>query len=137
MAAKTSQDDEPISEINIVPLVDIILVVLIIFMVTAPAMMKPSVSVNLPSAGSGDETQPSLLQIAIDNGGSVFFQSQEMDEVSLKQAAKSELERNPEVQAIIAADQNTSHGNVVRVLDWLKSIGVKKFAVTTDRALEE
>lgn len=137
MAAKVGSDDESISEINIVPLVDIILVVLIIFMVTAPAMIKPSVSVQLPSAGSSDETQPSLLQVAITADGSIFTNSQEVDEDSLKKIAAAEFERNPEVQAVIAADQEVPHGKVIRVLDWVKSTGVKKFAVTTEKKAEE
>ncbi len=137
MAAKTSQDEEAISEINIVPLVDIILVVLIIFMVTAPAMIKPSVNVQLPSAGSADETQPSLLQIAITPQGTVFSSNQELDEDGVKRVAAEEFSRNPEVQAVIAADREVPHGTVIRVLDWVKSAGVKKFAITTDRALEE
>ncbi|MFW1447688.1 ExbD/TolR family protein, partial [Vibrio parahaemolyticus] len=60
MAAKLNgNNDEPISEINIVPFVDIILVVLIIFMVTAPMILNPSINVRLPKAGSGDNTAPS------------------------------------------------------------------------------
>lgn len=136
MAAKTNQEEDTISDINIVPLVDIILVVLIIFMVTAPAMIKPSVSVQLPSAGSSDETQPSLLQIAITPQGAVFSSNQELDEEGVKSLAADEFQRNPEVQAVIAADREVSHGTVIRVLDWVKSAGVKKFAITTDRALE-
>lgn len=137
MAAKTSSEDDVISDINIVPLVDIILVVLIIFMVTAPAMIKPSVAVQLPSAGSSDATAPSLLQIAIASDGSIFSSSQEVNEESLKRLAAGEFEKNPEVQAVIAADREVPHGKVIQVLDWVKSTGVKRFAVTTDRAMEE
>jgi len=63
--AKLGQDDEVISDINVVPLVDIVLVVLIIFMVTAPMIMKPAINVNLPKAGSGDPSAPSQLSISI------------------------------------------------------------------------
>jgi biopolymer transport protein ExbD len=66
MAAKISGDnDDPIAEINIVPFVDIILVVLIIFMVTTPFIMKPSINIDLPKASSGEETSPSEINIAI------------------------------------------------------------------------
>ncbi len=58
-------DDEPIAAINVVPLVDIILVVLIIFMVTAPLVLKPTIDINLPKASSGDESAPTPLNIAI------------------------------------------------------------------------
>jgi biopolymer transport protein ExbD len=61
MAMNTSDSNEVISDINVVPLVDIILVVLIIFMVTAPMIMKPSINVNLPKAASGDKSTPTPM----------------------------------------------------------------------------
>lgn len=133
MAAKTSDSQDTISEINIVPLVDIILVVLIIFMVTAPALMKPSVKVVLPEATSGEDSQPSSLQIAITTDERVLVNNQEVDEDGARSLALAEFERNPEIQALIAADRDVPYGVVIRVLDWIKSSGIQKFAVTTDR----
>ena len=136
MAAKVGAgSDDVIADINIVPLVDIILVVLIIFMVTAPALMKPSVKVELPSAASGDETQPSLLQVAITADGRVHINNQEVDESEARSLAQNEFDKNPEVQAIVAADRDVSYGFVIQVLDWIKSVGIKKFAVTTDKSV--
>ena len=59
------QEDDIISDINVVPLVDITLVVLIIFMVTAPMFLKPSINVKLPKAASGDKTAPSKFSVTI------------------------------------------------------------------------
>lgn len=132
MGAKAG-GSETISEINMVPLIDIILVVLIIFMVTAPALIKPSVDVNLPEAASGDETTPSLLNIAITADGQVLLNNEEVDEEEMKNLAKAEVERNQDVQAVIIADRDLPYGQVIRVLDWAKSSGVKNFAVTTDK----
>ena len=74
MSARIAGDeDEPIAEINIVPFVDIILVVLIIFMVTAPIMLKPSINVSLPKAGSGDSTAPSELTVTIRADGGYHY----------------------------------------------------------------
>jgi biopolymer transport protein ExbD len=137
MAGKAGGSMDTISEINIVPLVDIILVVLIIFMVTAPALIKPSVAVNLPEASSGDETTPSLLNIAVTADGTVTFNNEEVGEDEAKNLAKIEFERNPEVQAIIIADRDLAYGQIIRVLDWIKSSGVKNFAVTTDKPLTQ
>ncbi len=137
MAAKAGGDEDAISDINVVPLVDIVLVVLIIFMVTAPAMMKPSMPVQLPSAASGDESQPSLLQVAINSEGQVFVNNMPVEEGEARRLSAEQAEKNPEVQAVIAADRDVPHGTVIRVLDWVKSAGVKKFAVTTDKAMEE
>ena len=133
MGAKAGDSQDVISDINMVPLIDIILVVLIIFMVTAPALIKPSVDVNLPEAASGDETTPSLLNIAITVDGVVMLNNEEVDEDELKNLAKAEVERNQDVQAVIIADRDLPYGQVIRVLDWAKSHGVKNFAVTTDK----
>ncbi|MBK9037727.1 MAG: biopolymer transporter ExbD [Bdellovibrionales bacterium] len=137
MASKASSNNETISEINVVPLVDIILVVLIIFMVTAPALIKPSVAIDLPEASSGDETTPSLLNVAITADGTVMINNQEVNQEEAKNLARIEVERNPSVEAVIVADRELDYGVVVRVLDWIKSTGVNRFAVTTDKPLTE
>ncbi len=137
MASKASSNSETISEINVVPLVDIILVVLIIFMVTAPALIKPSVAIDLPEASSGDETTPSLLNVAITADGTVMINNQEVNQEEAKNLARIEVERNPAVEAVIVADRELDYGVVVRVLDWIKSTGVNRFAVTTDKPLTE
>lgn len=137
MGAKAGSGSETIADINMVPLIDIILVVLIIFMVTAPALIKPSVKVTLPEASSSDETTPSLLNVAIGADGQVLINNEEVDEASAKELARIEVERNPEVQAVIIADQGIPYGDVIRVLDWVKSQGVKEFAVTTDKPVNK
>jgi biopolymer transport protein ExbD len=137
MATKRGSGGDTISEINVVPLVDIILVVLIIFMVTAPALVKPSVEVNLPEAASGDETQPSLLNVAMTASGKILFNNIEVDEDGARGIALAEYERNAEVQAVIIADQDIPYGQVIRVMDWIKSTGVKNFAVTTDQPVNK
>lgn len=133
MAASNKDSDEIISEINIVPLVDIILVVLIIFMVTAPAMMQPSLKLNLPEAASAELTEPSFLQVVVGAEGQVLINNQEVDEESVKKIASIEVEKNPLVQAVISADETTHYGTVIRVMDWLKSVGVDDFAVSTEK----
>lgn len=133
MGAKAGDSSETISEINMVPLIDIILVVLIIFMVTAPALIKPSVEVSLPEASSADETTPSLLNVSITADGTVMVNNETVDEDSAKNLSRAEVERNAEVQAVIVADKDLPYGQVIRVLDWIKSSGVKNFAVTTDK----
>lgn len=134
MAANFHQEDEPLSEINVVPLVDIILVVLIIFMVTAPMFIKPTINVNLPKAASGDQTAPSKLNIALTADGRINLNGVFADEAQVSQRAAEELSKNPDVQAIISADKDVAHGRVVSVLDIVKSVGVKKFAISIDKA---
>lgn len=126
-------DDEPLSDINVVPLVDIILVVLIIFMVTAPMFIKPSINVNLPKGVSGDQTQPSKLNISITADGKINLNGSFVDEAMISKASSQELAKNPEVQAVISADKDVPHGRVIGVLDLVKAAGVKKFAISIDK----
>lgn len=135
MAAAARDSEEIISDINIVPLVDIILVVLIIFMVTAPAMMQPSLDLNLPEASSGETTEPSFLQVVVSPDGTILINNQEVDEELAKKLASLEVEKNPLVQAVISADETTNYGSVIRVMDWLKSVGVDDFAVSTEKGV--
>lgn len=134
MAGKISGDnDDPISDINIVPFVDIILVVLIIFMVTTPLIMKPSINVNLPKAGAGDETTPSELSISISADGGLALNGKPTDEAGINTYAQELAGKRPDVQAIISADKDVPHGRVVGIIDAVKSGGVKKFAITIDK----
>lgn len=134
MAMKNgSQNDEAMADINVVPLVDIILVVLIIFMVTAPMIMKPSINVNLPKAASGEETVPSALSITIAAGGALTLNGQSTDEGSISSKAQQESGKNPDVQAVISADKDVPHGTVVRIIDLIKTAGVKKFAISIEK----
>ncbi|MES2802778.1 MAG: biopolymer transporter ExbD [Bdellovibrionota bacterium] len=132
MAFKADQD-EIMSEINVVPLVDVILVVLIIFMVTAPMIMKPSINVNLPKAASGEATTPSKLNITIGSDGKLNLDGEAVEDVQVQAKALEEVTKNPDIQAIIAADKDVPHGRVVSVLDIVKGAGVKKFAISIDK----
>jgi biopolymer transport protein ExbD len=133
MAGRMSESDEVLSEINVVPLVDIILVVLIIFMVTAPMIMKPSINVNLPKANSGDKTETKQFSITISADGKILLNGQTIDTVALKAAAETENKKNPDIQAVIQADKDVAHGQVVSVMDAIKQGGIKKFAISVDK----
>lgn len=134
MAGKPGSDyDESISAINVVPLVDIILVVLIIFMVTAPMIMKPAINVNLPKAASGEKSTPSQLSIAIATDGSLNLNGANVEEAAISAKAQEEVGKNPEVQAIISADKDVPHGTVVHIIDLVKTAGVKKFAISIEK----
>lgn len=133
MAGKYSHGDEAIADINVVPLVDIILVVLIIFMVTAPMIMKPSIKVNLPQAASGEQTVQTQLNVTIAANGSLSLNGKPADATMITNEAKSALAQNPDLQAVIAADRDVPHGTVVQILDLIKTVGIKKFAISIDK----
>lgn len=134
MAGKLGgNDDQPISEINVVPLVDIILVVLIIFMVTAPMIMKPSIDVKLPKASTGQDTKPSQLAVSIGKDGKILFNDKIVELAQVKDLAEDVVAADSEVQAVISADQDVPHGQVIGVIDQIKLAGVIKFAISVDK----
>ena len=133
MAIRTDQDSPDISEINVVPLVDIILVVLIIFMLTAPMIMKPSIKVNLPKATTGEQTVQTQLSVTIAANGSLTLNGKAATTAEISGEAAVALQKNPDLQAVIAADKDVPHGTVVQILNLIKSIGVKKFAISVDK----
>jgi biopolymer transport protein ExbD len=133
MGAAGNDNDDTISAINVTPFVDIILVVLIIFMVTTPIIMKPSINVNLPKAASGDETSAAPLNIVISAAGDIFLNGNPSNENDLKTFTESLVKQKPDTQAIISADKDVPHGRVITVIDTVKSSGITKFAISIDK----
>jgi biopolymer transport protein TolR len=126
-----------ITDINVTPLVDITLVLLIIFMVTAPMIVNnPSIKVELPKAASGDETLKSTLALTLQReaaGGYKLYANGDLtDETKVREMIPAMLQKNKDLQAIIAADKGISYGDVVHVVDLVKTLGVHKFALNTD-----
>lgn len=124
-----SGDDELIANINVTPLVDISLVLLIIFMVTARIIDNQGMPMDLPKAASGEAVQTVFsLELTLD--GKTWIDSKEVDgdetAISLAKLAK---QRNPEVRAVIRADQKVEHGRVVHALDLLRRSGLSKIAI--------
>ena len=133
MGASFNKDDEAIADINITPFVDIILVVLIIFMVTTPIIMNPGIKIQLPKAASGEETKQTKLNVSIAKDGKILLNGAVENDNSLAQKVKDLVAKNKEIQAIIAADKDVAHGTVIRVIDIVKSNGVSRFAISTEK----
>lgn len=134
MASHKNNDDlETLSEINVVPLVDIILVVLIIFMVTAPVIMKQGMTVDLPKSSTGDTTEKKNFSVYLTGAGIIYVEKKEVNLPELLGLAQAAVVQNPLIQAVISADQLAAHGRVVEVMDMVKKAGVKKFAISIDK----
>ena len=133
MSHNIYQDDTEFSNINIVPFVDVILVVLIIFMVTTPFIVKPSISVKLPTASSAKDSKPSKLTITVKSRGEIYIGKTRVSIGNLKQRVKSLAQQSSETQAIIDSDKSVSHGVFVEVLDQVKRAGVKRLAISTEK----
>ena len=121
-----------ITGINITPLVDITLVLLIIFMVTATFIVTPSIKVDLPKAATGDNTPSSPLALVLDKSGTLYLNGKPTDEEAVKAFIRSQLASNKQVQAVISADKSVSHGAVIHLIDIVKTEGVTKFAINVE-----
>ncbi len=126
-------DDEPIAAINVVPLVDIILVVLIIFMVTAPLVLKPVIDVNLPKAASGEESPPTPLNIAVGRDGQLAVNGQSATLDQLAAIASQKVAEKPDTAAILQADKSVTLETLTAIIDIVKTAGVKKVAFSIEK----
>jgi biopolymer transport protein ExbD len=132
MAANLDHGDgEPIASINVTPLVDIMLVLLVVFMVTARLIAQSAVPMDLPHASSAGAEQ-SVWTIAIARNGEVHLDGDLVkDRRVLADRARTELRKTPELRAVIAASRHAEHGDVVAVLDELRNGGLTRVAFGT------
>ena len=125
--------EEMIAAINVTPLVDITLVLLIIFMVTATYVVKEAIEVDLPRAASGGELVAPTLAFALDREGRLFLDGAPATQESAREAIRAAVASGSEARAIISADRAVSHGRVVEVIDLAKREGLTRFAIDVER----
>jgi biopolymer transport protein TolR len=133
MAGAAQQDEEEISGINVTPLVDIVLVLLIIFMVTANFIVRETIEVDLPKAAHGGETVQGLVNLVVDKDGKTFFDGAEVTEEDLLGRVAQAVAQDPETRAVISADQSLSYGRVMRLIDLVKGKGIGRFALNIQK----
>lgn len=125
------------ADINVTPLVDITLVLLIIFMIAAPLIVNnPSIKVELPRAVTGDATPKTELALSLerDPAGSyrLFVNGKAGGDDAVREAIPGLLAKDRDLQAVIAADRGIAYGDVMHVVDLVKALGVRRFALDTD-----
>ncbi|MBN2715018.1 MAG: biopolymer transporter ExbD [Deltaproteobacteria bacterium] len=157
MAAKANFQDEPITEINVVPLVDIVLVLLIIFMVTANFMAKPAIDMELPKADTAERKERNQFSLLLGEDGAIAIGEKRISDKAVpsefrqlfedyknekRATAKSEGRRISDNQAtllaqkeltmIIEADKAVSHGRIIHFIDLARKTGIYKYAFNVD-----
>ena len=138
MAGAVDQDDdEVIASINMVPFIDISLVLLIIFMVTSSYIVRAAIEVDLPEAASGSDVAPSTIGIEVRADGALFLNGERVEDLeALQTAVEAEAAADEDVQAIIAGDRTVDYGLVIDVVDAIKLAGVSAFALNIEREAE-
>jgi biopolymer transport protein ExbD len=134
MAGGTSDADEGITGINVTPLVDVTLVLLIIFMVTTKIVMNQSVQLDLPKASTGTSDVQVIFSISLSADGRAFVDSKPVtNDDAILQLARDAAASHPDLRVVIKADAAVTHGRVIHVLDLLKTAHVSKIAFATQQ----
>jgi len=130
-------DDEILADINITPLVDIMLVLLITFMLVSNLENFSAIKVELPKAATAETATMESIAIVITELGQYFVSGKPV--ASFDELAKILAEKrsqNPQIQTIISADTNVSHGRVVKVIDLVRKLDISKFAISVELSEE-
>jgi biopolymer transport protein ExbD len=127
----SNADDTMISGINVTPLVDVVLVLLVVLMVTATYLASRTIPVDLPKGATGEPTGVTLA-ITVDEAGRTYLDGASATEDVLRSKIRSARASDPEVRAIIAADRDTRHKSVVGVIDLLRQERVNRFAINVE-----
>jgi len=120
------------SEINITPLTDVFLVLLIIFMVTSTVITQSGVKVNLPKAGSASTSkQPKGVTVTINSAGKLFIDQKSFSLDGLEAELRKRLSESSEKTIILAGDKAVLLGEALKVMDLAKKAGAERFAIAT------
>lgn len=123
----------PIVGINVTPMVDVVLVLLVIMMVSAQYIVSQSMKVDLPKASNGDPGVSSVAAVLIGPDGALRWNEGPVTEAELIEKLRGAAADNPEINLVVSADRAAAHGAVVHVLDLAKAEGITHFAIGVER----
>ncbi len=126
-----SSSDESITGINVTPLVDVVLVLLVVLMVTASYLASRAIPLDLPSGKTGEATTATLT-VSLSKAGALYVDGVPASSAELRQKLITARQRDPELRAVIAADGAVPHRQVIGVIDLLRQERVERFAINVD-----
>ena len=133
MGSPDKNEEGVISDINITPMVDVILVLLVIFMVTANFLKKESININLPKVAASDPNIKESKQIAVTRDGKVFLEGLQVTEQALANELTREAKYRPNMRVTLSADENLSYGSVSKLMGILRKCGVSRIALSVKK----
>jgi biopolymer transport protein ExbD len=114
--------------------VDVMLVLLIIFLVASVYIVKEAIEVELPKAAKSSEVVETTLSIVVDRGGALYLNGKPTTEAYIAEMCKAAAAKNANAQAIIAADQRVVYGDVIKIIDLVRTNGLERFAINVKPA---
>src|SRR5260370_9615556 len=131
-----AEEMAPLSGVNIIPVIDVSLVLLIILVATSPILNLPGFEVKLPKAVTA-ESKEKNISVSLTVNGQMAVNEQTVDETTLIAALQKELKDKPDFLVIIRADQGVAYGKVERVMDLVKQAGAQRIAIATQQEQEK
>jgi biopolymer transport protein ExbD len=131
MQNASASADESITGINVTPLVDVVLVLLVVLMVTATYLASRSIPVDLPTGKTGEATTAPLT-VSLTKAGNLYVDGVPCSETQLREKLQAARRRDPVLRAVIAADGSVQHRRVVGIIDLLRQEHVDRFAINVD-----
>jgi len=132
-AAPGNNDSGEINNINITPMVDIMLVLLVIFMVTANFLKKESVNINLPKVAASDPNVAQSIQVALTKDGKLLMEGAETDRDRLMAVLTRDVRIRPNMRVTLSADESLSYGTIANVMGLIRKSGVSRIALSVKR----
>jgi len=128
-----NDDQKIVSQINVTPLVDIMLVLLIIFMLVSTFVAKEAIEVDLPHAATGKEIERKTLSVLVSQKGDYYLSGKKYETVEdLGTQIKTEKHGNKDIQVVISADRKVQHGKVVDIIDLVRQLEIYDFAINVE-----
>ena len=127
---------QPISDINVTPLVDVMLVLLVIFIITAPLMVS-SLKLDLPKTEAAQQSdEQNFISIGLDKSGTVFLNDQPIALPALKTALEQRAKEQPDTEVQLSADSSVPYGKIVEVMGLAQGVGLKRIGFVADPQVE-
>ncbi len=127
------KDNEPVSEINLTPLIDVTMVLLIIFMIVSSFVTKQTIKIELPKAASSSEAKIKNISIVVSSEGNYFLSGKKIVSLEeLKSKIRDAKQKNPDIQVIIAGDKKVRYGKIVTVIDLLRKEQIYNFSINVE-----
>lgn len=131
--SRDSEEEGILASINVIPFVDIVLVLLVIFMLTSAAIMRAQIKVERPKAANVDSAVQTTINLVYTKDRELLLNGRKSTFADAAAFVKREVGANPKAQAVISADEELGYGEVVDLIDMIKGSGVSAFALDVER----
>lgn len=132
MGMSTGQQDDIVTGINVTPLVDVGLCLVIIFMVTAPLFEQPLLPVNLPKTNTKEGEEKENISVTISPDGRLAVNQEEVTKDQLERVLRKKLANSTEKHVILRADKESLHGDLIFAMKLAKELGAQSIAIATE-----